>query len=209
MEFSQVSHLLEVLARNGVTDNLVRRFRLDADFAKTVSDMAIAEYLGNPGTRYAIDFDRSKNRGILVAELRQRHRFMTLRDDIIREITPLGSNQPRLFNGQPVERMELFLTRLFTDATEKEAIAILDEMNLESASFEEAITLAIQRRTALSQDYTIVVLAAKYFDREDKEESFFDLGVTMAGDPTMGLTNHTFGPGTRFLTKRKKPLTQG
>ena len=199
MPFSHISKILEILTQNKVPVYLANRFRNDPEFAKKVCRMIVELTRDYPGREFILNVDRSKSRLDLIQELRAQN-FMTLKDYLITAIEPsvLGP-----YSATDPLAVKVFLASIYEDANEKQAFDILDHMGFECITAEEALSFALQYRGALSGGYKIVTLAARWNNPAEPRPQFLDLGVTMAGQYTVGFCSNCFDADDLFLVKEK------
>ncbi|MBU2539880.1 hypothetical protein KJ786_01855 [Patescibacteria group bacterium] len=213
LPYTHINNFLEALVKNKIPDHLVTRYRMDEDFAERVSRSMIAEHLENPGRRFFIKVNSS----LSLVELNDRiieQRVLTLKKDIIESFEPTTVFPDHLVSNTKIrmEDLEVFLVSLHKETNEVEAVAILNDMGLESVTIEEALFFALQTRSSsFSQNYSIVVLAGKWIGdivEEKNPVNFLDFGVTMSNNARISLCKPDFSPRTMFLVKKKKPQAE-
>ena len=218
---TKVQHFLERLAKFGITDQFVTRFRNDDEFAERAGAMLVKEFLENPGSKVTIEVDRTKSRAQLHAILMDRFSSV-LKLEIIEKLEPKtifpDAGQAFVPGTEPLEEeVDVYVVPLFRELKERQAVAALAEMGLESVQTEEALTFALQGgREFFDPDSCIITLAANCMWPEAEmksgktvikpKKSFLDFGVTIAGFRQIGLWDSDLGFSSRmrYLVKRKK-----
>jgi hypothetical protein len=213
MPGTHITHFLEKLEEHKIPLQFIRRYRLDTDFAKKMSGLIISEHLENPGEKIIVKMDRSLSRSQLMQPFKKASCFV-LREDVIESLgldaaLPDSAKKPAV-RISIAETTEFFLVPLHIDTNEQEAELILREMNLESVSVEESLTVAAQAWNCIFKRYSsVVVLSGQYIGPvKEFQNHFLSFGVTMDGHYSIGLTKNSFSPKTKFLVKKKKIAIQ-
>jgi hypothetical protein len=192
MPFSKITHLLETMNNNGISENIINRYRLDSDFTKKISDLIIKENLDHPGQTFFVPVDYSKNR-FEIQEILIKSGMWGLKNEILQKITP------KTIIRNKTENIEMFLVQLYKDTNEEKAQKILHELNLVSVNVEEALWFAMN---GLPDRNSAIVIDSKY--KNGKKIEYLSIGRTIEGRQQISLYYFDwFDSKNYFLVKRK------
>jgi hypothetical protein len=192
MPFSKITHLLETMNNNGISENIINRYRLDSDFTKKISDLIIKENLDHPGQTFFVPVDYSKNR-FEIQEILIKSGMWGLKNEILQKITP------KTIIRNKTENIEMFLVQLYKDTNEEKAQKILQELNLVSVNVEEALWFAM---SGLPDRNSAIVINSKY--KNGKKTEYLSIGRTIEGRQQISLYYFDwFNSKNYFLVKRK------